>query len=199
MLTTLNKVKSYLNLTDDTQDGFLVDMILAAQTQIEQYCHRKFDLQEYTNEQHISNHAIYPNNYPIKTIKEIRRINNSVYDNYTLDLSPTLDYRIFPTEIQLLDYKQVTITNRLQWAGHEESYIEIDYIAGYSDDDIPYDLSLACTKLVCLEYKCSREDRLGIDNDTVGPLKTQYSKDSVETGIPKYITCILDKYKKVHM
>lgn len=188
MLTTLHKCKNYLNIadTDKSSDGFLIDLIMSAQSMIETYCGRKFDLQQYVEEQHIIGHTITPNNYPIQTVVSIKKSGEDVSN-----------YRKFPSYIQMLDNKYVTLTNRLQWTDNEDSYVEVTYTAGYDDDDVPADLQLACTKLVAIEYKNSKEDRLGIQTDSVGPLSTSY--DIQEAGIPSYIATTLNRYKKVHI
>jgi hypothetical protein len=183
----------YLNIpdSDESNDEFILFLISSAESQIERYCGRKFNLQTYTNEKHNINHLIIPDNYPITEVLAIRRKSNNV-DQFTDEVTLNTGYRIYPSYIEMLDGKYVSMTNKLSYPQTEESYVEIDYIAGYMD--IPFDLQVACSKLVALEYKNSKEDRLGIDSDQVGPLSTTYRNE--ESGMPKDIAIVLNSYKK---
>lgn len=190
-LTTIDKVKSYLQITTTTDDAFISDLITNVQSLVENYCDRNFDSQIYTMEQHTAMHKVFPFNYPIISVQAIRR---SGIDIANIDTQFT-SYRIHPSYIELLDYKYVTMGNKFMWANHEESYVEIDYTAGYTV--IPGDLSLAATKLVALEYKESRENRLGVESESEGAVKYIYSKK--DEGIPLQISSVLDKYSKVRV
>jgi len=194
-LLTLNQVKSYLRISsnDFSDDEFLTLLIADVQAVCENYCHRHFDINTYTSEQHVINHKIFTNEYPIISVQNIFRTGDNIF--IPPDSNSILNYKIFPTYIDLLDYKDVTMSNRLKYANIEESYVEISYTAGY--DTLPADLSLAAIKLIALEYKESREDRIGLESYSEGGLKETYFKK--ETEMPISISCVLDRYRKVRV
>lgn len=194
-LTTADKCKSYLGASYvDTADDFLNDLILSTQSKIETYCHRKFDVATYTSEQHNVMHRVFPKNTPIVSVDKIVRV-----DVPFMDVIPSVfeidNYRTFPGYIELMDYMYVTMTGKLQYLVNEKSYVEITYTAGY--DAPPADLGMAATKLVALEYKESREDRLGVEQESEGDVKFVYTKKDSE--MPLNISCVLDRYKKVQI
>jgi len=190
-LATLSDVKSYLRITDNSDDSFLNMLIINVQAVIETYCNRHFDINTYTAEQHIINHKIFTNEYPIVSVQNIVRVGDDIF--IPSDSNSALNYRIFPTYIDLLDYKDVTMSNRLKYANIEESYVEVTYTAGYTN--MPLDLTLAAIKLIAVEYKESREDRLGIDSIREGSIQSVYLKKDSE--MPLAISSILDRYRKM--
>jgi hypothetical protein len=195
-LTTLENVKSYLgiSLTDTSDDSFINLLIADVQATVENYCHRHFDVNTYTSEQHNINHKIFPKETPIKNVTKIIRLDDNI-DNTVPDDNGMNNYRIFPSYVELLDYKYVTMGDRLKYVNSEESYVEITYTAGY--DTPPADLSLAATKLVVLEYKDSRENRLGVEQEREGDVQYIYSKKDSE--MPLNISSVLDRYKRVSL
>ena len=192
-LITLDQLKSYLQipLTDTSDDFFLGLLVSSVQDTVENYCHRKFDVTVYTGEQHIINHKIFPKNYPIVSVENITRWDAGV-GGVVPDVNGISEYRLFPTYIDLLDYQYVTMAGKLKYINGEESYVELDYTAGYAI--IPNDLILASLKLAALEYKESRENRLGVEQETEGAVRYTYSKK--DTEFPMTISEVLDRYKK---
>lgn len=186
MLTTREKVKAYLKaylkINDTSDDLFIDDMIQDSQGIIEGYCKRHFDIATYTNEQHNIMHKIFTREYPIKSVISIKRSGTEI-----------TNYRVFPAYVELLDYKSVTMSNKLRYVDNEETYAEITYQAGY--ETIPFDLQKAATELAALFYLESRENRLGIDAESEGAVSYTYTKKNSE--LPLNISCILDRYKKV--
>jgi len=192
-LTTLTKCKNYLGTSYvDTTDDFLNDLILATQVTVENYCHRHFDITVYKGEQHNIKHKIFPKETPIISVQNIVRLDGSII-NTLPDSNDMTNYRIFPGYVELLDYIYVTMGDRLKYVNSEESYVEIDYTAGFTA--IPADLSLAATKLIVSEYKESREDRLGLVSHSEGAISDTYYK--TENEIPISIRGVLDRYKRV--
>jgi len=193
-LTVLADVKSYLGISNSTDDSFINLLIADVQVVIESYCHRKFDVATYTSEQHNVNHKIFTKQTPIKTVTNIVRLDGSII-NTIPEGNGLTNYRIFPGYVELLDYKYVTMGNKLKYVNSEESYVEITYSAGY--DVPPADLSLAAIKLTALEYKESRENRLGLESYSEGSIKETYAKK--ETEMPLNISTVLDRYKRVSL
>lgn len=192
-LVALSDIKSYLgiSITDTTDDSFLNLLISGVQETVENYCERHFEVDTYT-EQHIITHKIFPRQYPIKSVDKISRIGTGMTN---LDTNEVTNYKIVNSYIDLLDYQYLTMSNRLKYSNSEESYVEITYTAGY--DTIPFDLQLAVIKLVVLEYKKSREDRLGVESEREGAVQRVYEKKDSE--MPMEIEKVLIRYKKVSL
>ncbi|MBZ9615300.1 head-tail connector protein [Clostridium estertheticum] len=194
-LTTVAKCKSYLGPSYiDSEDDFLTDLIDNVQTIVENYCHRHFDETSYISEQHNINHKIFTKETPIISVENIVRLDGSIV-NTVPNSNGMSNYRIFPGYVELLDYKYVTMGDKLKYVNSEESYVEISYTAGY--ETAPADLRLAATKLVALEYKESRENRLGIEQESEGDVSYTYSKK--DSQMPLNISAILDRYKRVSL
>lgn len=188
-LTTVQKVKNYLpelNQNDTSEDGFIQDLIDGVQSTIESYCSRKFDVTAYTETQ-MCKHKVFPKNTPLKSVSSIIREDN--------ELSAT-DYKIKGNYIEFTgDMKVYTMAGSVIYSNDIASEVILTYTAGF--DPIPNDLSLAATKLVAIEYKDSRENRLGVEMESEGDVKFTYSKKDSE--MPLNISCVLDRYKKVDL
>jgi hypothetical protein len=189
-------VKTYLNigLTDTTTDDLISLLISSIQTTVETYCHRHFDINTYTAEQHIVNHLIFPKETPLISVLSIVRLEADVGDEAP-DVNANMAYRQFPRYVELLDYKYMTMGNKLKYIEREESYVEITYTAGYTA--VPADLCLAAIKLVSLEYKDSTEDRIGLISSHEGGESSAFVAKGIDTEMPLSISCVLDRYKRV--
>jgi hypothetical protein len=186
-LTTIQKVKSYLpEISDSSDDNFIQDLIDDVQSTIESYCGRKFDVDTFTETQ-MCKHKVFPKNTPLKSVESIIRDDNVL---------TAADYKIRGNYIQFLgDMKVYTMAGSVVYANDSKSEVTISYTAGYDPDKMPKDLTLAATKLVAIEYKDSRENRLGVEQESEGDVKYTYSKKDSE--MPLNISCVLDRYKKV--
>lgn len=190
-LTTLEKVKSYLQIpqSNTIDDIFIQDIVDSVQEQIEHYCGRKFDIATYT-EKHECKHKCFPKNTPIKSVQSIVRDNNTLEDT---------DYKIRGNYIDFMnDLKGYTIGGSILYANDYVSEITITYTAGY--ETIPMDLSMIATKLAVIEYKDSRENRIGIISEREGDVQYTYTdKSKSEADMPSDIKRVLDKYIKVSL
>lgn len=188
-LTTVEKVKSYLNLNNTNDDVFIQDIIDSVQEQIEDYCSRKFDVATYT-EDYKCKHKCFPKNTPLKSVESIVR------DNNTLE---STDYKIRGNYIEFSsDLKGYTMAGSILYANDDVSEVTITYTAGY--DVIPKNLSMAATKLAVIEYKDSRENRIGIISEREGDAQYTYTdKSKSEADMPSDIKKVLDKYVQVSL
>lgn len=199
-ITTLENCKAYLNIavTDTSSDNILNMLIGSIQQLIESYCKRKFELQAYTGEQHTINHKIYTDNYPIVSVEGLKRSSDDVLDIVLTEDDMTGAYRIHADYIEMIDMKYVTMGNKTMYAEKEQSYVELDYTAGFSQDEMPSDLMLAATKLVALEYLISSEGRIGVEILKEGAIQETYYKSSSQS-MPMDVKAILDRYAKVRV
>lgn len=187
-LTTIEKVKSYLQIpqSNTIDDIFIQDIVDSVQEQIESHCKRKFDIDTYM-ETHQCKHKCFPKNTPLKEVKSIIRDDNT--------LEPT-DYKIRGNYIEFAsDLKGYTIGGSVLYANDDISEVNVTYTAGY--ETIPRDLSLAATKLAVIEYKDSRENRLGIEQEKEGDVQYVYSKKDSE--MPENILKVIAKYVRISL
>jgi hypothetical protein len=185
-LTSLEKVKSYLQISDTSDDDFIQDLVDYVQNQIENYCSRKFDVATYT-ENYQCKHKCFPKNMPLKSVESIIRDDNTLL---------TTDYKVRGNYIEFIsDLKGYTMGGSVLYANDYVSEVNITYTAGY--DVIPKDLNMAATKLAVIEYKDSRENRLGVEQEYEGDVRYTYSKKDSE--MPLNISSVLDRYKQVSL
>ena len=189
MLVTLAIVKAYIGPAADN-DG-LIDLIIpGVQAIVEKYCGRNFDVKSYEGEQHNINHKIFPKHTPIISVENITRLNSNIVDTAP-DTNVIANYRVFPGYVELMDYKYVTMGNKLKYVNSEETYVEVSYTAGY--ENIPADLSLTILKMIALEYKAVTQDTAGLTSYGEGGIKETYASD----GMSPSIKSALDRYKRV--
>jgi len=185
-LTDLNRVKSYLQISNTTDDIFIQDLIDGVQEQIENYCNRKFDVATYT-ENYQCKHKCFPRNTPLISVNSIVKDDNII---------TTDDYKIRGNWIEFTsDLKGYTMAGSILYANDYFSNVDIIYSAGYAT--IPKDLVVAATKLTVLEYKESREDRLGIQIEREGDVQYTYAKKDEE--MPQNISAVLDNYVQISL
>ncbi|QAT40840.1 phage head-tail connector protein [Clostridium sp. JN-9] len=185
-LTTVEKVKSYLQISDSSDYTFIQDLVDYVTEQIENYCSRKFDVATYT-ETHMCKHKCFPRNTPLKSVISVIRDG--------MPQNQDTDFKIKGNYIQFNDLKGFTMGGSIVYATDNSIETTITYIAGY--DTIPNDLAMAATKLAVIEYKDSRENRLGIEQETEGDVRYTYSKKDSE--MPLNISRVLDRYRKVSL
>lgn len=127
-LTTIEKVKAYLEIANDTsRDEVLTRLISSAQATIENYCRRKFEVENYTESFDGPVRKVFPEQYPIISIT-------------------SLDYGV--NNLSIEKYK-----NRGTYIDLMRNYFDINlsYRSGY--ETIPNDLEQACIMLVDYYYK----------------------------------------------
>lgn len=178
MLTTVKNVKSYLNIAND--DEFIQQLIKYAQATIEGYCNRKFESSEYVEEVQIIKNRVFTNNFPIKEVAEL-----------VVDGNAVTNYKTLPTCIVLND-KSKTMTGGYAYLESATKTAIVTYIAGYESFELPQDLVFACTKLTAYYYKEAREDRLGVEQEKMDVMSTNYL-----STIPETIIMLLKPHRKV--
>lgn len=186
-LIQIQQLKDRLQITDGTQDDLLNSFINGVSDFIEGQCHRKFGQQSYTAEQHNVMHKVFPKNSPIVSVQAIRRVILDV--DATPQYIDVVNYRVYPSYIDLLDPVFVTMSDKLQYALHERTYVEIDYTAGYGS--VPNDIQTACLDLCAIKYNMNGSEHLKAER--MGDYQVQY----FENDIPPITQKIIDSYKKV--
>lgn len=185
-LITIAELQTILQTTFSDAD-YAQSLINMASDIIEKYCGRKFIEDTYTDELYDGNgdKIMYFKNYPISsvTIKDWDSYNNQASYTYTI----YMDYLLYETDGYV--YKRGGFTK-----GHKN--YAFTYTAGYTQENIPYDLKVACSQIV--SYIDRTKTSLGEDEETIGKYSVSYNVDIklLTAGIPEAILPTLRRYKR---
>ncbi len=82
-----------------------------------------------------------------------------------------------------------------KWGGFHRGHrnIRIDYTAGYSSDDMPDDIKMACNILVKFIYQKREEEIFGRKQYSLGTVRAIV----LEEGMPSDVRLTLDRYRKI--
>lgn len=180
-LTTLARLKAYLEITGSSKDTLLTMILYGAWKFIEQYTGRKFARATYTSELysgHDTNKLILKQAPVIsgQTFTLQKRVTGLNEDSWE-----TID-----TENYWIDYTKGIITMKTKFVGGTQNY-RVTYTAGYyvpkdsqyqdgTDDDLdlPYDIEMAIWKLCSAEYM-NRKNQ-GRTSERVRDMSVTYAK-----------------------
>ena len=170
-LTTLARVKSWLNITINDNDPTLEALITACSQFIQTYTNRKFASQTYAEKRDgTGGDFMVFSNTPIISIESVVINNTQVpSDSFTFN-----SYAIY-------------LTRGLFTRGRNN--VIFNYTAGY--DIIPSDLEQACIDVVGMRWR--ERDRIGHQSKTLGNEVITFTiKD-----FPIQVQTLLNNYKKV--
>ncbi len=208
-LTTLARVKSYLELTGSSKDVLLTMLTLAASKFVEDYCMRKFKRQTFTQELYDGKDTkrLYLKNRPIVT-------GTTVTLQYRTNATNDDDWQTIETTAYFINYKAGYLEFQRGYVdaflGLQTRFIEgtqnyrVTYTSGFylpsnslyqdgTDDDLdlPYELELAVLDMVSLMFNTRRSG--GIKSETVGEISIDYAKDVEQNP---HIKIALDRHKR---
>ena len=180
-LTTLARLKSYLEISGSTKDTLLTMILYGAWKFMEQYTGRKFARTAYSQE-------LYDGKESNKLIlKQAPVISGQTFtlQHRTTGLNEDA-WETIDTENYWIDYDKGIITMNSKFVGGTQNY-RVTYTAGYyvakdsqyqdgTDDnlDLPYDLELACWKLCAAEYM--NRKNIGRTSERVRDMSVTYAK-----------------------
>lgn len=124
MIVSLIELKKYLGIAGTDNDEFLTQQLMVANSSIENYCGRKFDLTEYTEEFYRDSSSqfnvtdLYSFHYPLVSVTNIVDDNGVIYS----------DVRIGKDKGKIV--LQENNRRRNWFCGYNK--LEITYTAGYS-------------------------------------------------------------------
>lgn len=180
MLISIDTLKTYLSITDNTQDTILSIFANWASDYIETICWRKFQLDTYTE---LKNWAwqmdIVLENNPVKTITSVS-YNSWTYEN---PIWTPIDKTAYNTDLKAWIVMLVWTLPR--WFQN----IQIIYEAWY--ENIPFDLQLAALKLAWMSYNKKWAD--WVTSESVWWDSISYS----QAWMPDEVLSILSKYQNV--
>ena len=183
MLVSLAKLKSYLQITDNTNDTLLSSLIDQASVFIESYIGRKLEAQDYDvrMDGHGENEFLF-SQYPVNGLTDFKyntwSIWTPVWEDYSAD-----DY--------FLDSETGIFS--LTFGIHKGiKNIRIVCNAGY--EAIPEDLQRACMQIATYYYSQAGKTTSQVKRERVDGAEIEY--DTSIGGIEQDTYVILNKYKK---
>lgn len=207
MLCTLEDVKSWLSITDNSKDAILTMIANAQSKAIENYCNTKLETSIITDELYEgsgNNNSIVLNNMNVQSIEKLEFLINDVWEeiynpstpldtyNLTLDKENGIikidNFVPSKTAFDLLTSNPITPVN--------SKTVRISYTCGF--ETIPSDLAYVCIKMSARAYKREFGAELLVKSEEVIKSKVSYetnlsNSDSIFIAEEKQI---LDNYKK---
>lgn len=167
-LTTRDRVKAYLNLSDTTWDTVIDNEIDAVSQAIEKYCGRTFGVADITA-QKIDGDGTeeLQLRFPIVSLGSISNNGTAVVE--------TTNFEKYANEGLLV------LTDGTVWASGRKK-ITITYRYGYAQNDLPPDVVSAATLWTMKRFSDVKENRIGVSSVTRGDETISYEK-----GMPKEV------------
>lgn len=195
-LTTLPTIKNELNITNTTDDAFLVDLIKQASAAIVTYCDRVFAKQTYLETQVGTNKIkLVLSQIPVVSISSILFNNTTIAtSSYDLDKETGVLNRAVGWPSSDRSFSNIVPHP----SGEGREYLKITYVAGYdtpgstATSTLPSDIERACIDLVKFWHDrrynnpAVRSQRIGDASETLFEMTS--------AGIPKNIAAMLDRY-----
>lgn len=180
MIITLAELKSYLGVTDTSQDDVLNIFLDSANDFVEAYVGRNIEADDYTEYKDWDGQRyILLENYPVNTITSFQ-VNQWTLDTPDYQDVDASEYKLSPKlwKIFLTFYKERGFQN-----------YKIEYNAGYTT--IPGDLKLATLKLAGSYYNGKNSD--GVQRETVAGDSITFESQQVSNDV----LAILNNYSDV--
>lgn len=176
-LTTLDNVKSYMGITDTTDDTILDMLINRVSAWIENYCNRVFG------------NAIYDQLYDGNNSVSMVVKNAPVTAFATLEIDGE---EVLTGDYFWYDYGEVILESGRY--GTKRQSIHCVYTAGYTV--IPFEVEDVAIKLTAMTFYGKGKDRLGISSKTLG---REGSVTYSNTAIPSEVRHVLDSFKFINI
>lgn len=203
MLCTIEDVKVFLGITDETQDAKLTLMIKAVSSQVQSYLGYKLAMSDYTEELHSVNNRqlIQLNALPLRSVASVT-VNGGEID----------DYKIIP---EYARWGQLYRGNGWSGAVYTRGFthdvvagaweIKVSYRAGYylpgdenytedGESSLPYDIVSACMQMVALRYQYDAMGAVGLKSHTEGHITDSFGDSSCEIGLTDSVKKLLAPY-----
>ena len=182
MIATLSELKTYLWITDSSQDTLLNIFLSWADQFIKTYTWRDIEATSYTEyEDWDAQNEILLSNYPVNTLTSISR------NTWSLDIPI---WTLVETSIYKLSSKIWKVFFSCPIYRWFQNY-KIIYNAWYTT--IPWDLKLACLKLASTSYNTRVAD--WIKSESVNQDRLDYDVSE----IPNDILVILNAYRDINV
>ncbi|MCY9758969.1 phage head-tail connector protein [Paenibacillus alvei] len=187
MITSLERAKKMLGLTDPEIDDQLEAQIIVASELIEQYCKRKFKRQLHLEIcDKFRGNFLLLRNYPIHQVHRITPYNGGSIEDFDID-------------------QHGMLFRRSGWPYGERS-ITVEYEAGFTlpgDEtperpiDIPKPLEMACA-MYAQKLMDSIYTPYGVKTEQLGEMSVTYTNDELEIKIPPVVASLISPYKRLY-
>lgn len=185
MITSLERAKKMLGLTDPSIDDQFEAQIIVASELIEKYCKRKFKRKIHQEKcDKFQGNYLLLRNYPIHAIHSITSYDGSSISDYEVD-----DHGM--------------LFRRTGWPCGDRS-LSVKYEAGYTlpgDEsrdrpiDIPKSLEMACA-LYAKKLLDTIHRPYGVKTERLGEMSVTYSSDDLEGKMPAAVASLITPYKR---
>lgn len=181
-LCSLDALKTYLDITENTKDTMLTQLLEYATERFQTLTHRVIPKTKHEDEKHDGTEQqwFYVDNYPIIGITSIYWDSDGDYE--TEDLVESDNYRY--------DANSGKVWRTAGTWAKGLNAIKITYTAGY--ETIPKDVETFVKKLAALEYKRSDQDRIGVLSHSFGDATTSYDTQN----LPDDLGAIVEDYRR---
>ena len=192
-LFTLAEVKTYLNISDTSEDYYLQTLVDMVDAYVKKYTMRNLEETTYTKELYDGpgTNSLVLRNYPIISVTEVLEMTDEVEVATVSERFNDADDGYF-----VLNDREGILYRDIPWTRRRGS-IEVTYSAGYST--IPDDLKWACFAIV--EYLRNIKDKAGIVSESLGSygysLATGFNEYGILTIPRGPAKDVLDQYKRL--
>ena len=187
-LVTLSELKTFLGITDDSQDTVLQIYVDSANVFVKKYCERDLEETSYLREQYDGSGTaeLVLRQYPLISVEGVW-VEGDELDEST-DNTDQDGWYIYKEETGILRH-------RLYW-DRARGNIEVSYTAGY--ETVPSDLKHCC--LLISSYFRNMGNRQGIRSESLGSYAYSLANDMASMGgdltIPDVVVKnILNRYR----
>lgn len=176
MITTVDKVKTYLTIAGTSSDAMLAELVAAADAFVLSYTGRKTVLEADFVERYngTGSDRLMLDNYPIASVASL------VVNDRTI--GPSAGYG---QQGYFFDNRALVLYNERFTKGFRN--VQVSYRAGFAE--IPADMEQAATYIVSQMYK--RKDRIGVSSKTIGQESISYNANDLDATSKT----ILNEYK----
>jgi len=189
-LITLADAKSYLKVATGTtsEDAIISDLINEVSVWINSYCGRQFIQTTYTEYyEGTGDSSLVLKQFPVQSVTSLYR---DVTRQWTVDTAIDLVH-----DVQLdADTGLLVLWNHENSFGTGPGIVKVVYSAGYPIGAVPYDLQLACRKMVAWKYfQDYSQRRFGVKSEAMQDRTVTYTEEALLADVEQ----ILNLYKRV--
>lgn len=198
-LTTRSRVMNYMGVSSlsTTKENLLDRLIDSVTDFIENYCHRRFKLTTYTNEEYDGDGSEYINlkQYPIGTFTSLQYRNSSLNESSWTTVSSDEYFINYSAGI-------IQMAGGGKFSKNTRGY-RVTYTAGFDYDNVTTflsdagaaDLEYAVWKLIKTAFDKSGGE-MGVESERIGDYSVTYTSGMFEN---KEIKEIVDKYRAMEV
>ncbi|MEM3452071.1 MAG: hypothetical protein QW835_00395 [Candidatus Hadarchaeum sp.] len=146
-LTTLDKVKALLELTQTDWDNLLEEIITSVSGRVAAYCNRDFEQKERVEYHDGGRQCLCLRGLPVVAITSIYGSDARQWDDETL--IPADHYQLFAGGM---------VAYRFGKWPYGPKALKVTYTGGYAPDGVPADLEMAVRKQVAYEFHQLKDD-----------------------------------------